>query len=532
MPAVATLADLIEVLDAEVLEVPRGLAIPVGRVVVLDEADFAGDGAGLPGDAIVLLVDTAPDIIRRLAQNALSEQMFSVLIVRGELSPTMHDFALGAEAAVLRVTEQTSWNEVMRRAERISPDAAVKSHGVLAGSTHGLPPGSLDLFGIADAAASIAGGPVTVEDSLHRILAYSADQSDTDHVRIQTLLHRRTPADVLERLRRDGTLRTVLASHEPTLLQHISPDAAARLVVPIRSDHEVLGLLWAALPTNSAPPGPDVYAGFMRCADRAATHLVQLGGVLGRVQRIEVEHLARLLHSGDEADYAGQSHVLADGIHWVVAAAFDLTPDRRTHAKSRVVHLLDRAKLTGDVQLIVGDLNDLLYVIVSMPAADAVVVDRVVGLFAEVPGICIGLSAPAAGCGQLPQARLQAERALSVARHGHPNQPIARFEEVWPTAALLRLAASPLATEIVRNGPALQLVALDHDNGTDYAKTLREYLLTGDSRAAAARLNVHVNTVRYRIAKLREEVAIDIEDPLARLVMTLQLTLIQLQQDR
>jgi DNA-binding PucR family transcriptional regulator len=524
MPAAATLADLIEVLDAEVLEAPRGLAIPVGRVVVLDEADFAADGQGLPGDAIVLLVGAAPDLIQRLARNALSELMFSVLVVRGELSPTVHDFALGAEAALLKVAEHTSWNEVMRRAERISPGGAVKALGV--------PPGSLDLFGIADAAASIAGGPVTVEDSLHRILAYSADQSDTDHVRIQTLLHRRTPADVLERLRRDGTLRTVLASHEPTLLQRISPDATARLVVPIRSDHEVLGLLWAALPPDSAPPGPDVYAGFMRCADRAATHLVQLGGVLGRVQRIEVEHLARLLHSGDEADYAGQSLVLPDGIHWVVAAAFDLTPDRRTHAKSRIVHLLDRAKLTGDVQLIVGDLNDLLYVIVSTPETDVAVIDRVVGLFAEVPGIYIGLSAPATGCGQLPQARLQAERALSVARHGHLNQRVAKFDDVWPTAALLRLATSPLATEIVRNGPVPLLVALDHDNGTEYVKTLREYLLTADSRAAAARLNVHVNTVRYRMAKLREEVAIDIEDPLARLVMTLQLTLIQLQQDR
>ncbi|MCV7230133.1 PucR family transcriptional regulator [Mycolicibacterium komossense] len=316
------------------------------------------------------------------------------------------------------------------------------------------------------------------------------------------------------------------------MLQQISPDATARLVVPIRSDQEILGLLWAALPPDAAPPGPDVYAGFLRCADRAATHLVQLGGVLGRVQRIEVEHLARLLHSGDGSDYAGQSQLLPDGINWVIAAAFDLTPDRRTHAKSRVVHLLDRARLTGDVQLIVGDLNDLLYVVVSTPSADAAVIDRVVGLFSEVPGIYIGLSAPAVGSGQLPQARLQAQRALSVARYGHARRRVAKFDDVWPTAALLRLATSPLATEIVCNGPVPILVALDQENGTEYVKTLREYLLTTDPRAAAARLNVHVNTVRYRIAKLREEVALDIEDPLARLVMTLQLTLIQLQQDR
>jgi DNA-binding PucR family transcriptional regulator len=522
--AVATLADLIEVLDAEVLEAPRGLAVPVGRAVVLDEADFSADGPGLSTDAIVLLVGAGAEDVPRLARNAMVEIKFGVLIVRGELSPAVHDFALSAEAALVRVADQTSWNDVMRRLERIGSGGSVKSQSAT--------PGSLDLFGIADAAASIAGGPVTVEDSLHRILAYSADQSDTDDVRIQTLLHRRTPRQVLERLRRDGVLQTVLASHEPIMLQRISPDAAPRLVVPIRNENEVLGFLWAALPADSPPPSAEACAGVMRCADRAATHLVQLDGVLGRVRRIEVEHLARLLHSGDESDYGGQSQMLSGGVHWVIATAFDLAPDRRTHAKSRVVHLLDRARLTGDVELIVGDLNDLLYVIVSTPHADAAMVGRIVHLCVEVPGISIGLSAPAHGKGQLPQARLQAERALSVARRKQ-SERIAVFTDVWPTAALLRLATSPLATEIISSGPVRRLVALDQENGTEYVKTLREYLLAGaDSRTAAARLNVHVNTVRYRISKLREEVAIDIDDPLARLVITLQLTLIDLQNAR
>lgn len=523
--AVVTLADVIEVLDAEVIENPRGLAVSTGKVVVLDRADFDDNGPGVPDDAIVLLVGTTSDVVSCLAGEPSSRVTFAALVVRGELSPAVHDFALGAEAAVLRVSGQTSWNDVMRRLERIGPAGAIR--------TEGTTPGSLDLFGIADAAASIAGGPVTVEDSLHRILAYSADQSHTDQVRIQTLLHRRTPPTVIETLRRNGTLRSVLAAREPVLLQSISPHASPRLVVPIRSDHEVLGLLWAALPPGSADPTAEARAGFMRCAGRAATHLVQLDGVLGRVRRVEVEHLARLLHSGEGPAYAGQTEVPEGGVHWVLAAAFDLAPDRRTHAKSRVVHLLDRARLTGDVQLIVGDLNDLLYVIVSAPSVDAAVTTRIVSLFDEVPGISIGLSAPALGRSQLPQARLQAERALSVARDRHHDGHVAVFDQVWPTAALLRLATSPLATEIVGNGPVRRLVALDVETNSDYVKTLREYLLAGaDSRAAAARLNVHVNTVRYRIAKLREEVALDLEDPLFRLVITLQLALIQFQQNR
>lgn len=519
------LADLIEVLDAEVLERPRGLAIPIGKVVVLDQTDLVPGGPGLPADAVVLLIGASVDVVERLTREAMPGVTFCALVVRGELSPTVHDFALSAGAAVLRVAGQTSWNDVLRRVERIGPVGTTRSGGAT--------PGSLDLFGIADTAASIAGGPVTVEDSLHRIIAYSADQSDTDQLRIQTLLHRRTPAQVIDRLRESGTLRTLLAGRDPVLLRDIAPGACPRLVVPIRSDVEVLGLMWAALPADAAALDADSLAGFVRCAARVATHLVQLDGVLGRVRRVEVEHLARLLHSGDESEFSGQPQLLPDGVHWVVAAALDLPPDRRTHAKSRVVHLLDRAKLTGDVQLIVGDLNDLLYTIVSARRADSAVTDRILGLFAEVPGVSIGLSSPAMGRRELPQARVQAERALSVARHTHTRQNSATFEDVWPTAALLRLATTPIATEIIGSGPVRRLQALDHENGTEYVTTLREYLLAGaDTREAAARLNVHVNTVRYRLGKLRDECPVDLEDPLARLVITMQLTLLKLRQGR
>lgn len=522
MSAPVTLADLVEILDAEVLEAPRGLAVLVGRVVVLDEVDFSVDGPGLASNAVVLMVGSTVGI-PDLARNGQPGSSFGALIVRGELSAAQLDFALGAQAAVLRITPRTSWNEVIRRADRIgTDDDSVEFRDSAAGS--------LDLFGVADTAASIAGGPVTIEDTLHRILAYSADQSDSDNVRIQTLLHRRTPAAVIEQLRRDGQLRTVLASREPVLLQKVSPESGPRLVVPIRSNDEVLGLLWAALPVGTTRLGSGVRAGFKRCADRAATHLVQIDGILGRVRRIEVEQLARLLHSGVETNYADLPGAVSDRVHWVAATAFELSPDRRTHARARVVHVLDRARLTGDAQLIVGDLNDLLYVVVSAPAAQAAVVHRITALIAEVPGTTIGLSTAVSARSEMPRARLQAERALSVARRTDAVARIAVFDDVWPAAALLRLATSPLSSEITSSGPVRRLIELDQANGTEYADTLREYLLSGaDSREAATRLNVHVNTVRYRIAKIRDEIAVDIDDPLVRLVITLQLKIIQLQ---
>jgi DNA-binding PucR family transcriptional regulator len=59
----------------------------------------------------------------------------------------------------------------------------------------------------------------------------------------------------------------------------------------------------------------------------------------------------------------------------------------------------------------------------------------------------------------------------------------------------------------------------------ELAKTLLAYLdALGDVRAAADRLHVHPNTLRYRLKRARESGdGLDLDDPLVRLVAQLQL---------
>jgi DNA-binding PucR family transcriptional regulator len=47
----------------------------------------------------------------------------------------------------------------------------------------------------------------------------------------------------------------------------------------------------------------------------------------------------------------------------------------------------------------------------------------------------------------------------------------------------------------------------------------------GDVRAAAARLHVHPNTLRYRVRRAAELTGLDLDDPLVRLFASLQLRL-------
>jgi len=78
----------------------------------------------------------------------------------------------------------------------------------------------------------------------------------------------------------------------------------------------------------------------------------------------------------------------------------------------------------------------------------------------------------------------------------------------------------------VLGGKLDSLAALDAKGQTQYLPTLRAYLdALGDIPAAAASMGVHPNTYRYRLRRLIELGGLDVNDPLERLTVHLQLHL-------
>ncbi|WP_252314065.1 hypothetical protein [Sinobaca sp. H24] len=64
---------------------------------------------------------------------------------------------------------------------------------------------SLEEF--ADYISGILGGPVTIEDAGHRLLAYSTHSDYSDEARVSTIMSRRVPENVISRLWKDGVIR-------------------------------------------------------------------------------------------------------------------------------------------------------------------------------------------------------------------------------------------------------------------------------------------------------------------------------------
>jgi DNA-binding PucR family transcriptional regulator len=73
-------------------------------------------------------------------------------------------------------------------------------------------------------------------------------------------------------------------------------------------------------------------------------------------------------------------------------------------------------------------------------------------------------------------------------------------------------------------GKVATLVEQDAAKGTAWVQTLRAYFdAFGDMASAAAMVNVHPNTFRYRLRRITEVFGLDLTDPDERLVAELQL---------
>ncbi len=139
-------------------------------------------------------------------------------------------------------------------------------------------------------------------------------------------------------------------------------------------------------------------------------------------------------------------------------------------------------------------------------------------------------------------------KATVVAGIGATVRPADVERSWWEAEQACRVAAERGATDVVHVDDARpdivvnvlrELLATDdrlrtddfrrlsdHDvrEGTEHLVTVHAYLHAfGDVPAAAAALGIHPNTLRYRLRRMREQLGIDLRDPVARFVLELQL---------
>jgi len=125
---------------------------------------------------------------------------------------------------------------------------------------------------------------------------------------------------------------------------------------------------------------------------------------------------------------------------------------------------------------------------------------------------------------ELRESRAEADRVLRAMASAPSAVRVATADSVRGAFVLEYLREVAAREPSLRAGKVDVLVEHDKNRGTEYVATLRAFFdALGDVPAAAAAQGVHPNTFRYRMRRLAETAGLDLDDPVERLVLQLQL---------
>ncbi|WP_306318370.1 MULTISPECIES: CdaR family transcriptional regulator [unclassified Streptomyces] len=398
-----------------------------------------------------------------------------------------------------------------------------------------------DLYSLAQTVATLTHGVVSLEDGAHRVLAYAGPGEEADELRRATILGRSCPEPYLALLRHLGVHQRVRASDEVVTVDE-RPDMGARrrVVIGINAGRRPLGTIWVQ---EGARPLAERTPQLLRGAARiAALQLVDhyFQGDAG-ARLATREDLSHGLLTGRFDSAALAAHLGIDPAAGADVVAVDL---RDTAAATDAVRAdARRAEAAGIVSVhvaahrenaLVAQACGQIYAILPTPTGayedEGPLVrwaEDLVATLRRLTGTPVQavLAGRAERLADVPAVKLRGHRALQLLART-PESTVGTHTRLAP-ALLVRDTLELLDRSPELRFPAVAaLVTRDREQGTELARSLLRYLdAFGDVAAVAKRLNVHPNTLRYRVRRAVALTGLDLEDPEHRLAATLQLRL-------
>lgn len=522
-----TLASVLAVVGDTVLETvaaPRGLELPV-RVTVLEDPHDS-----LPETHAGLLLLVGVDAGQAEAVTAIrraAARSFVAVVIKArdtDLSAVIAE-AASSGVAVLAAADVIPWRHLDALLS-----AAIAS--VMEVADDQISTRDSELFSIANTVAAVIGGAVAIEDLAQNVQAYSNLPSQPiDTLRRRAILERRAanaPPDLRlyrEVMSADGVVRFPPARAE-----------LARAGMSIRAGTLPLGTLWAILPPDGL--GPAGEEAMIEGARFAALHMIR-----GR-SAIELERSHRSNAVRNLLDETISLAVVWPrlGFRPGDRIALIAVGSRRTHAVADDIPLItlaareiDRVCLAFRPDAVVTTLVRAVYVLVAGADAGLAALRLAGRIFSALGRDFPDLISVAVGDEMLSgrfisRARRQVDRILQADMDRLSEPGIATADSVQSKMVLLHLRDEIQRLPELTQTSVRRLTEHDAKKGSAYAASLTAWLDThGDINAAAVRLHVHPNTLRYRLSRVREIIGRDLEDPDFRLAVWLQLRIDQLE---
>ncbi|HTY33635.1 PucR family transcriptional regulator [Mycobacterium sp.] len=502
-------ATLVSLVDA-----PRGLDLPVASAALIDSDDVRLGLAAPAGlaDVFFLLGVTEDEALRWLDGRTCAP---AAIFVKGP-SDALVAAAVAAGSAVVAVEPRARWERLYQLVNHVLEHHRDRGDPVDDSGT--------DLFGLAQSLADRIHGMVSIENAQSHVLAYSASNDEADELRRLSILGRAGPPEHLEWIGQWGIFDALRSSGEVVrVAERPELGLRPRLAIGIRQPPAgarrppvFAGAIWVQQGSQTlADDAEDMLRGaavlaariMVRLAARPSTHARRMQQLLGLTDEpadaAAVAHELGLPADGAAAligwDTIGTAHPRLADVLALSASAFRRDAQVASHA-SRIYVLLPQTQTRSVSSWARGTIGSLRAELgVELRAA---------------------IAAPVAGLAEVAAARSEVDRVLDSAERHPVLGQVTTLAEARTTVLLDEIVTLVGADQRLVDPRIRDLRAQD----PVLVETLRAYLDSfGDIGAAARVLQVHPNTVRYRVRRIEKLLSTSLSDPEVRLLFSLGL---------
>lgn len=446
----------------------------------------------------------------------------------GHPDAALRSAARDAGMALFRASDSVPWNQL---AEIM--DAAVVPHRQSGRTLVDIRPG--DLFDLANTVAAQAGGAIAIADPDQTILAYSTlPDQPIDETRRSSILRLHVPPSV----QTDKDYRRVHAAGGAVAVATEDP-RLRRTAIAIRAGGAVLGSLWL-LERAGDDPG-DAGRILREAANVAALHILHKRTTYVSNLTRQVDLVQPLLFEPERAELAAVR--LGISAASIRVAALTVRPADAVAAETLQsrLRLFDTIRTACAIRLpsaVCGLADNIVYIVLPQTTESSrqfqrgavlKIVQNARRLLARPVLAALGTAAPV---DRLTESRVNAELVLSelvrnVAEGRIPadsDDVVADDESLGSRLQLRQIVSHLTAAGQLPGAHATRIAEYDGQARKAFEETIHAYLSCGGNAIEAAKaLDVHVNTVRYRLSRVEPLLGIDLDDPETRLLLSLQL---------
>lgn len=399
-----------------------------------------------------------------------------------------------------------------------------------------------DLQSIVALLSTLVGNPVSLKDSAHRVMAWSGDPKALDRIRQDTVESGSVSDAVLTMLADEGVLERIRTERRPFRIEsHEDVGLVPRVVCPVWSDDVALGYLSIseggrrldALDFTAVEYGATVVA-FHLSRERAVAESIRSQKAL-LIYELLFNPSERSATSRRQAamlriDLSKRFAVLSFAVRPPASEAWD--HERWARATSSMVATIDGALERKGVAsaAALAEQSDLLLIVPvgrTPPHDLAATLVRELGAYHEATVAAVGISQTRDGSCGLKDSYEEARLAADLGRTMNGAGSITYYADLGTLRLLNEVPGDALQRHLSAT------LGDDPKFRDQFLGTYGALVEAGYNKAAAARrLYIHVNTLKYRLARITRTTGHDPADHNGRFALECTLRLLELRQAR